>query len=239
MLFYPTPLEKTLLHLALLIHLPMKSYRRINTLGINAAWSHKMSQVHFKDRKKKKNEPAFCSSHVPYLPWPADSPVLFLLPCSSRQLCEEVASVLIIFLSVGGCSWSQLILWLATTSSPASTHRPNVPSSSTPEASSYLLMHFYYWASKTSRSNLCLTHTEQGGVNFCWWSCSSEVGPDAAVLLGTLSATAAELPWPLSPACGTASPLHLVATFRIHKFLPVLKIRSFYLSTYPLKVSFL
>lgn len=47
LLFYPAPLE-TVLHLALRIHLPIKSYRGINTVRINAVPSSKMSQVHFK-----------------------------------------------------------------------------------------------------------------------------------------------------------------------------------------------
>lgn len=47
LLFYPAPLE-TVLHLALHIHLPMKSYTGINTVRIRAVQSSKMSQVHFK-----------------------------------------------------------------------------------------------------------------------------------------------------------------------------------------------
>lgn len=70
MLFYLAPLE-TVLHLTLFIHLPMKSYRRTNTLKNNVAWSSKLSQVHLKKEKTKRKTQRFipvCSPSA-LAPW--------------------------------------------------------------------------------------------------------------------------------------------------------------------------
>lgn len=88
MFFCSTPLE-TVLHLALLIHLPMKSYRRTHTVRINAAWSSKMSQVHFK-KEKLKETASLAFTTCSHLPWPLDFPILVLLPWSNRYNRNKV-----------------------------------------------------------------------------------------------------------------------------------------------------